>query len=96
MSNNIIDGAKAGQMIGGQYDMILVAAQRAREVSAERRKEDWARKNDAISLAGAERKNYVRSLLLAARKNYGPSSQALFEIEQGHVGKEYLQKITER
>ena len=95
MSNNIIDGAKAGQMIGGQYDMILIAAQRTRELAAERRKEDWARKNDAVSLVGAERKNYVRSLLLAARKKYGPFSQALFEIEQGLVGKEYLQKIIE-
>jgi DNA-directed RNA polymerase subunit K/omega len=91
--NNIVTGEKAAAMIGGHYNMILIAAARAREVSAERRKEDQQRVKDGIPLDGTDRKAYVRSLLLASRKSYGPSSQALSEIEQGVIGKEYLQKL---
>jgi hypothetical protein len=91
--DNIVTGEKAAKMVGGQYNMILIAAARAREVSAERRKEDQQRVKDGIPLDGTDRKAYVRSLLLASRKNYGPSSLALSEIEQGLIGKEYLQKV---
>lgn len=93
MNNNIVTGEKAAQMIGGHYDMVLIAAARAREIMAERRREDQLRVKEGIPLDGGERKAYIRSLLLASRKKFGSSSQALHEIETGVIGKEYLQNV---
>jgi len=37
-NNNVVTGEKASAMVGGQYNMVLIAAARAREIAAERRK----------------------------------------------------------
>ena len=62
-----ISSEKAVNQVGNRYDLILIAAQRVREL----------RKGHRPKL---ETKN-------------GPVLTALSEIEEGHVGKEYLKRV---
>jgi len=58
---------KAAQAVGSKFDLILIAAIRAREL-----------------------RNGYKSLV---RGGNGPVVTAIREVEEGHIGREYLRKI---
>lgn len=62
-----ITSQKAAEMIGNKFDMILIAAARARELK--------------------------RGHAPKVKCDNGPNVTALREIEEGHVGREYLKKV---
>ena len=63
-----ISSEKAVNQIGNRYDLILVAAQRVREL----------------------RKGHRPKL----DTKHGPVLTALTEIEEGHVGRDYLKRLS--
>jgi len=62
-----ISSEKAVNQVGNRYDLVLIAAQRVREL----------------------RKGHRPKL----DTKHGPMLTALAEIEEGHVGREYLKRI---
>lgn len=73
----MINFDKATKNIGNRFDLVLVASERAREISTERR----------------EREDYA----IGTKQKLEPVYHiALTEIEEGKVGREYLDKIKER
>ena len=75
------DYQRAIKNIGNSFDMVLVASERMRELHRERRR----REDSGDVLSFDERKKYPAA-----------AHQAITEIENGDVGKEYLLKISKR
>jgi DNA-directed RNA polymerase subunit K/omega len=71
---------------GNLFEATLIAAQRVRELSAERKAADEISARESVRLNRA----------VFSRKNETKTSQALREIEEGIIDKKYLMKIKSR
>jgi DNA-directed RNA polymerase subunit K/omega len=74
------DFDKATRNAGNRFDLVLIASERMREIHAQRRKQE---SDGELSLA--ER-----------RSRPVPAHQAVRDIEEGTVGREYLSKVRDR
>lgn len=74
------DYNKAAKMIGNRFDLVLVASERMREIHRERR----------------EAEEYGNLTVEQRRKETPPHQRTITNIEDGHVGKEYLDRIKSR
>lgn len=78
---------KMSKRIGNRFDLVLIASERARELRRERKLNE-----EQIRMYGSDIKREFAEL----RRGPNPSVQTLSEIEQGLVGREYLNKIKAR
>lgn len=74
------DFEKAAKKIGNRFDLVLVASERMRELHAQRRKQYEEGSITTESI----------------RRDITPSEHTFNDIENGEVGKEYLEKIKKR
>jgi DNA-directed RNA polymerase omega subunit len=74
------DFDKANSKIGNRFDLVLVASERMREIQKKR-----IESGDFKNLTSSERKSKVT-----------PANQTFTEIEQGTVGREYLNRVKAR
>ena len=74
------DFDRATKNIGNRFDLVLVASERMRELHQERR----------------VREQQTETTFTTRRNQPVPAYQALHDIEQGLVGREYLGKIKDR
>jgi DNA-directed RNA polymerase omega subunit len=74
------DYERATQRIGNRFNLVLIAAQRLREIQSKRNQE-MDKNPDALELN---------------RRRPVPAHQAITDIENGLVGLEYLGKIANR
>lgn len=74
------DFEKAAKNIGNRFELVLVASERMREIHRKRREQED-----------------LKIINLAHRKtNIPPCVQTISDIENGVVGREYLDRITNR
>jgi DNA-directed RNA polymerase subunit K/omega len=74
------DFDKATRNAGNRFDLVLIASERMREIHAQRRKQE---QEGDFSLT--DRKTHMV-----------PAYQAVRDIEEGRVGREYLAKVKDR
>jgi DNA-directed RNA polymerase omega subunit len=74
------DFDKAANRVGNRFDLVLIASERMREIHRKRREQEQ------LKLLTVEQR----------RKNVVPSSQAISDIENGIVGREYLGRVKSR
>ena len=74
------DFDKATNRVGNRFDLVLIASERMREIHRKRREQEQ------LKLLTVEQR----------RKNVVPSVQAISDIENGIVGREYLGRVKSR
>lgn len=74
------DFEKAAKNIGNRFDLVLVASERMREIHRKRKEQE------ELGILQTEQRN----------KNITPPVQAILDIENKLVGREYLQKVKSR
>jgi DNA-directed RNA polymerase omega subunit len=74
------DFDKAANRVGNRFDLVLIASERMREIHRKRREQEQ------LKLLTVEQR----------RKNVVPSVQAISDIENGIVGREYLGRVKSR
>lgn len=73
--------------IGNRFDLVLVAAERVRQLHAERKAQDETHKYSGNSSA---------QYLEERKRMEVPTKRAFNEIERGTVGREYLKLVKQR
>lgn len=74
------DFDKAANRVGNRFDLVLIASERMREIHRKRREQEQ------LKLLSVEQR----------RKGVTPSVQAISDIENGIVGREYLDRVKSR
>lgn len=74
------DFDRATKNIGNRFDLVLVASERMRELHQQRRKLE----------------EQAETLPVRKRNQPVPAHQAIQDIEQGTVGREYLARVRDR
>lgn len=74
------DFDKAANRVGNRFDLVLIASERMREIHRKRREQEQ------LKLLSVEQR----------RKSVTPSVQAISDIENGIVGREYLDRVKSR
>jgi DNA-directed RNA polymerase omega subunit len=82
------DYDKMFKRIGNTFDFILVASERVREIRRERK----LKETQLSLIPGAQTDRYF----VEQRKQDIPTVQAFHEIEDGQIGREYLEKVRKR
>jgi DNA-directed RNA polymerase omega subunit len=74
------DFDRATKNIGNRFDLVLVASERMRELHQQRRRQE----------------EQAEKCLTTKRNQPVPAHQAIRDIEQGTVGREYLARVRDR
>lgn len=81
------DFDKMRDNVGNRFDLVLIAAERVRELHRERKLQEEYMRQDRVN---------VREYFAQRKNKEVPTLQAFNEIESSEVGREYLEKIRER